>query len=119
MLGQPRPLLPFEEEGQWRPSEQYRILRTKISQHPKQPRLIAVSSPASGDGKSVTAINTAGALSLKSEGRVAPLDADFRGIRRSTFSWAFRNHRAWRTCSMEPAASSKPWCAFRSSRTCL
>src|SRR5271165_2199584 len=63
-LPAPSPLLPFEE-GQWRASEQYRILRTKISQHAKQPRVIVVSSPSPGDGKSVTAINTAGALSLK------------------------------------------------------
>lgn len=76
-LPAPSPLLPFEE-GQWRPSEQYRILRTKIVQHPKQPHLIVVSSPASGDGKSVTAINTAGALSLKNEGHVLLVDADLR-----------------------------------------
>jgi len=73
----PSPLLPFEE-GQWRASEQYRILRTKIGQHPKQPRLIVISSPAPGDGKSVSAINLAAALSLKSEARVLLLDADFR-----------------------------------------
>lgn len=71
------PLLPFGD-GQWLPSEQYRILRTKISQHPKQPHLIVVSSPAPGDGKSVSAINTAAALSLKSESQVLLLDADFR-----------------------------------------
>lgn len=76
-LPAPSPLLPFEE-GQWRPSEQYRILRTKISQHPKQPHLIVVSSPAPGDGKSVSAINTAGAVSLKSEGQVLLVDADLR-----------------------------------------
>jgi capsular exopolysaccharide synthesis family protein len=76
-LPAPSPLLPFEK-GQWRPSEQYRILRTKLGQHPKQPHLIVVSSPASGDGKSVTAINVAGALSLKSEGKVLLLDADLR-----------------------------------------
>jgi capsular exopolysaccharide synthesis family protein len=76
-LPAPSPLLPFEE-GQWRPSEQYRILRTKIGQHPKQPHLIVVSSPAPGDGKSVSAINTAGALSMKSEGRVLLVDADLR-----------------------------------------
>src|ERR1019366_2700418 len=71
------PLLPFEK-GQWRPSEQYRTLRTKLSQQPKQPHLIVISSPASGDGKSVTAINTAGALALQSEGQVLLLDADLR-----------------------------------------
>lgn len=76
-LPSPSPILPFED-GQWRPSEQYRILRTRISQHPKQPHLIVVSSPAPGDGKSVSAVNTAGALSLKSEGQVLLLDADLR-----------------------------------------
>lgn len=73
----PSPVLPFED-GQLRPSEQYRILRTKISQHPKRPHLIVISSPGSGDGKSVTAINTAAILSLKSEARVLLLDADLR-----------------------------------------
>ena len=73
----PSPLLPFEE-GQWRPSEQYRILRTKIVQHAAQPRMIVISSPASGDGKSVSSINTAAALSLKAEAQVLLLDADFR-----------------------------------------
>ena len=71
------PLLPFEK-GQWRPSEQYRILRTKLGQHPKQPRMIVISSPAPGDGKSVTAINTAAALSLKSDSEVLLVDVDLR-----------------------------------------
>jgi protein-tyrosine kinase len=77
------PLLPFES-GKWAPSEQYRILRTKISQHPTQVSLIVITSPGSGDGKSVSAINTAAALALKSEGQVLLLDADLRksGIHR-------------------------------------
>ena len=37
-----------------------------------------ISSPESGDGKSVTAINTAGALALKSEGQVLLVDGDLR-----------------------------------------
>jgi capsular exopolysaccharide synthesis family protein len=73
----PSPLLPFDA-GQQRPSEQYRILRTRIVQHPKLPRIIVVSSPAAGDGKSVTAVNTAAALSLKSDANVLLVDADFR-----------------------------------------
>lgn len=73
----PSPLLPFDA-GQQRPSEQYRILRTKIVQHPRQPRVIVVSSPSAGDGKSVTAINTAAALSLKTDANVLLVDADFR-----------------------------------------
>jgi capsular exopolysaccharide synthesis family protein len=73
----PSPLLPFEN-GHGRPSEQYRILRTKIVQHPSQPHFILISSPASGDGKSITATNTAAVLSLKSDARVLLVDADFR-----------------------------------------
>jgi capsular exopolysaccharide synthesis family protein len=73
----PSPLLPFEGANH-RPSEQYRILRTKIVQHPKQPRVIVISSPAAGDGKSVTAVNIAAALSLKSEAEVLLVDGDFR-----------------------------------------
>jgi len=73
----PSPLLPFEN-GHGRPSEQYRILRTKIVQHPNQPHFILVSSPASSDGKSITATNAAAALSLKSDARVLLVDADFR-----------------------------------------
>jgi receptor protein-tyrosine kinase len=73
----PSPLLPFEGANH-RPSEQYRILRTKIVQHPKQPRVIVISSPAAGDGKSVNAVNVAAALSLKSEAEVLLVDADFR-----------------------------------------
>jgi capsular exopolysaccharide synthesis family protein len=73
----PSPLLPFEN-GYGRPSEQYRILRTKIVQHPNQPHFILVSSPTSGDGKSITATNAAAALSLKSDALVLLVDADFR-----------------------------------------
>jgi capsular exopolysaccharide synthesis family protein len=76
----PSPLLPFEK-GHWRPSEQYRTLRTKIGQHPLQPNLIVFSSPDSGDGKSVTSINTAAALALNKDGQVLLVDAD---LRRST-----------------------------------
>jgi receptor protein-tyrosine kinase len=73
----PSPIFPFGE-GQWRPSEQYRILRTKIVQHPKAPTLIVFSSPSPGDGKTVSIINTAAALSLKSESRVLLVDGDLR-----------------------------------------
>jgi len=73
----PSPLLPFEND-QWRASEQYRVLRTRIVQHPKQPRLIVISSASPGDGKSVSAINLAATLSLKSQARVLLMDADFR-----------------------------------------
>lgn len=74
------PLLPFDG-GHTRPSEQYRIIRTKIVQHPDQPRVLAVSSPGAGDGKTVTAVNLAGALALRKDVKVLLVDADFRRSR--------------------------------------
>jgi len=75
------PVLPFD--GTHPPSaEQYRIVRTKIVQHTLQPRLLAVSSPGAGDGKTISALNIAGALSLKGEVKVLLAEADFR---RSSF----------------------------------
>lgn len=71
------PVLPFEDGGELA-AEQYRIARTKLAHHPKEPRLIAVTSPGAGDGKTVTAINLAGALSLKASAEVLLVDADFR-----------------------------------------
>lgn len=71
------PVLPFDpEHGQ--AGEQYRIARTKLLQNPLRPRLIVISSAGSGDGKTVTAINLAGAMALKSEAEVLLVDADLR-----------------------------------------
>jgi capsular exopolysaccharide synthesis family protein len=68
-------VLPFQGRDSYA-SEQYRLIRTRILQHEKKPKVIAVSSPASGDGKTISAINIAAALSLTK--RVALLDGDFR-----------------------------------------
>ena len=76
-LPQNSPVLPFGED-QFGANEQYRVLRTKLNHHTRQPRMILVSSAGPGDGKSVTAINLAGALSLSSETRVLLVDGDFR-----------------------------------------
>jgi capsular exopolysaccharide synthesis family protein len=76
-LPQYSPALPFGED-QWLANEQYRIVRTKLLQHIKRPQVILVSSAGSGDGKSITAINLAGVLSLRSESRVLLVDGDFR-----------------------------------------
>ena len=71
------PVLPFD--GTHPPSaEQYRIIRTKIVQHPLQPRMVAVSSPGPGDGKTISALNIAGALSLKGEVKVLLVQTDLR-----------------------------------------
>ena len=69
--------LPFGDDH-WLANEQYRILRTKLLHHIKRPQMILVSSAGSGDGKSITAINLAGVLSLRSESRVLLVDGDFR-----------------------------------------
>jgi capsular exopolysaccharide synthesis family protein len=76
-LPQRSPALPFGDDH-WLANEQYRILRTKLLQHIKRPQAILVSSAGSGDGKSITAINLAGVLSLRSESRVLLVDGDFR-----------------------------------------
>jgi capsular exopolysaccharide synthesis family protein len=69
------PLLPFAGENS-QAAEQYRIVRTKIVQHPARPRSIAVSSAESGDGKSVNAVNLAGVLALNPEFEVLLVDGD-------------------------------------------
>ena len=75
-IAAPSPLFPFDADC-WEASEQYRILRAKLGQHPKQPRLIVISSAGSEDGKSVSAANIAGALSLKDQA-ILLLEADMR-----------------------------------------
>jgi capsular exopolysaccharide synthesis family protein len=71
------PVLPFDGDH-WEANEQYRIVRTRLLHHPSQPRMIVVSSAGAGDGKTITAVNLAGALSLKTESKVLLMDADFR-----------------------------------------
>jgi protein-tyrosine kinase len=70
------PVLPFDTISP-RAGEQYRIVRTKLLHHPKQPRICLIASPGPGDGKTITAINLAGALAL-SENKVVLVDADLR-----------------------------------------
>jgi capsular exopolysaccharide synthesis family protein len=71
------PLLPFDgSHGE--AAEAYRVARTRITQHIRNPAMIVVSSAGPGDGKTVTAINLAGSLSLKAEADVLLVDADFR-----------------------------------------
>ena len=76
-VGDRSPLLPFDGKDP-HAGEQYRILRTRVIQHPLQPRVVVVASAAPSDGKSTTAINLAWALALRSEVRVLLVDADIR-----------------------------------------
>jgi capsular exopolysaccharide synthesis family protein len=61
-------------------AEQYRALRHIVEQMQRTTELkvIAVSSPGMGDGKTITAVNLAGALAQSSDARVLLIDADLR-----------------------------------------
>jgi capsular exopolysaccharide synthesis family protein len=61
-------------------AEQYQGLRMTVEQlkRLRDVRLMAVTSPSVGDGKTVTAINLAGVLARGSDARVLLIDADLR-----------------------------------------
>jgi len=61
-------------------AEQYRALRHVVEQRRRAAGLtvLAISSPGAGDGKTITSINLAGALSQAPEARVLLVDADLR-----------------------------------------
>jgi capsular exopolysaccharide synthesis family protein len=61
-----------------RVSEQYRLIRTKIVQHPAHPKMLLVTSPGPGDGKTISSLNIAGILALRDDANVLLLEADFR-----------------------------------------
>lgn len=77
------PLLPFEPKFKG-VSEQYRIIRTKLVQHPMAPHVIAITSVDPGDGKTTTSVNVAAALALKAETKVLLVDCDLRRGRINT-----------------------------------
>jgi protein-tyrosine kinase len=61
-------------------AEQYQGLRLTMERlgRSRDLKVIAISSPAAGDGKTVTAINLAGALARGGDERVLLIDADLR-----------------------------------------
>ena len=61
-------------------AEQYQGLRLTIERlsRARDVKVIAVSSPAAGDGKTITSINLAAALARGSDDRVLLVDADLR-----------------------------------------
>ena len=71
------PVLPFDGVSS-KYIEQYRIIRTKIGNHPLKPVTIAITSACSGDGKTINSINLAAALSLKAGTTVLLVDGDLR-----------------------------------------
>ncbi len=63
------------------PAEQYRAVRARLAQcdDPGQLRSIVVTSPAAGDGKSITAANLALTMAQELQHNVLLIDADLRG----------------------------------------
>jgi capsular exopolysaccharide synthesis family protein len=61
-------------------AEQYRTVRLHIEnlRRERDVRLVAISSPARGDGKTISAINIAGALAQAPDARVALVEVDVR-----------------------------------------
>jgi protein-tyrosine kinase len=61
-------------------AERYQGLRLKLEQlrAEKALRVIAVTSPGAGDGKTLTSINLAGVLARESDARILLIDADLR-----------------------------------------
>ena len=61
-------------------AEQYQGLRLTVERLARTSgaRVIAVTSPAAGEGKTLTSLNLAGALARESDGRILVIDADLR-----------------------------------------
>lgn len=61
-------------------AEQYRTVRLHVEtlRRERNVRLVAVSSPGRGDGKTISAINVAGALAQAPDARVALVEVDVR-----------------------------------------
>ena len=61
-------------------AERYQGLRLKLEQlrAEKSLRVIAVTSPGAGDGKTLTSINLAGVLARESDAKILLIDADLR-----------------------------------------
>jgi capsular exopolysaccharide synthesis family protein len=76
-VGAPGPILPFDGDNP-RAAERYRILRTRIVHHPRQARLLCISSTSPRDGKTTTTVNLASALALKKETTALLIDVDLR-----------------------------------------
>ncbi len=72
-------LVSFTSPGSFA-AEQYQGLRLTIERLTKAhgPQVLAITSPAAGEGKTLTSVNLAGALARESDSRVLLIDADLR-----------------------------------------
>jgi protein-tyrosine kinase len=59
-------------------AEQYRSLRSRLTQSAQSPRVILITSPGHHDGKTVTSLNLALTLAQEFQRRVLVIDADLR-----------------------------------------
>src|SRR5206468_7484802 len=61
-------------------AEQYRAVRLAIEtfRHERGTRTVAITSPGRGDGRTITALNLAGALAQAPDARVVLVEADLR-----------------------------------------
>jgi len=59
-------------------AEQYRIVRTKVAQILSKPFRLVITSPGINDGKTLSAVNLATAMALRSGERTLLIDADMR-----------------------------------------
>ena len=71
------PTLPFDGTSP-RAAEQYRMIRTRIVHDHRNPRICLISSPTPGDGKTITTINIAASLALKTNVSALLIDCDLR-----------------------------------------
>ena len=71
------PILPFDG-SHLNAAEHYRMIRTKIVQHPANPRVLCISSTSMGDGKTVSSLNIASSLALKHGSTALLVDVDLR-----------------------------------------
>jgi capsular exopolysaccharide synthesis family protein len=72
-------LVSFTSPGSFA-AEQYQGLRLTIERltRAQGAQVLAITSPAAGEGKTLTAVNLAGALARESDGRILLIDADLR-----------------------------------------
>lgn len=78
-------------------ADQYRMLRYAVERAcpSEQSRVIAITSAVPGDGKTLTAVNLAGAIAKAGQARVLLIDADLRRPSIAQVLGRSGAHRAW------------------------